>query len=298
MNDSQLKLGLLGLARAGDTTWFNGHFGATVLAGQDLLKRSDFSAQVKLGIKDQISRALQIKPELFIPFENDTPATNAEENILAAVKKNTKALSISGHGIIYGALALNALKQLNGEMTQKTLEGIIKLLTLTLTDRKTRYYNISDYSHVRVTQEDAIPEYDSVETMVVTSLKECSVLYKDMQVGPDFYFFTAEKLHALTFAHAISLLWKLGHVQTAKDAFPIHRKMVKLNRMVPPKELAVPVKATKGLHPYLPEYWAKDHFDDHAIKLAIAVIELLEDLPKEKIATLYKKEEFWEPFMR
>ena len=69
MNTKDMVIkGLTGLARAGETSWFDGHFGAAVLTADRLLKRKDLNSEVKDGIRNQVDYVFRDHADLFVPF--------------------------------------------------------------------------------------------------------------------------------------------------------------------------------------------------------------------------------------
>lgn len=216
---------------------------------------------------------------------------------MKAIEINLEKLVISGHGVIYGALALQALRERPEAGTEAVVSGIERLLQKTLKDRGNRYYGVPDEEIHRVPV-DEIPKYNGVSDLVTTAFRESRERYRDGYVGEAYYYFTAEKLHGITFAHAIYLLDRLGYSELARKAFPLHRRMMKLNRMIPPKPEELRVEELPGVTPFQVSYWQKDHFDDHALKLGIAALELLDAFPEVKSSKVYDPDKFWGPFMR
>jgi len=286
--------GLTALARAGATSWFDGHFGAATLAGALLLERPDLSAEVKVGVSDQIRRAEDAKPTLFIPFENTALHPDPEAALLEALQPNLEKLSISGHGIIYGVASLRAIRGNPELASHEIIDGIAQLLGRTLVDKKNRYYGVENYQSLPLEK----PTYRSVEAMAMDAFAESKVLYLDGTVGEVFYYFTAEKLHGLTLAHALRTLWDLSYRELATKGFAIHKTALKLNRMTPPDSETRRNVGPFGVTPFQASYWQKDHFDDHGLKLAAATLELLDGLTEEQRAQVYDSNTFWGPFLR
>jgi len=286
--------GLTALARAGATSWFDGHFGAATLAGALLLERADLSAEVKSGVSDQIRRAEDAKPPLFIPFETTALHPEPEAALLEALLPNLEKLSISGHGIIYGVAALRAVRE-NPELgTREIIDGIVQLLGRTLVDKRNRYYGVENYQTLPLETQT----YASVEAMAMDAFAESKVLCLDGKVGEAFYYFTAEKLHGLTLAHALRTLWDLGYRELATKGFAVHKTALKLNRMSPPDAQNRRNVGPFGVTPFQASYWKKDHFDDHGLKLAAATLELLDGLTADQRAQVYDSNTFWGPFLR
>ncbi len=296
MNDvTMMASGLDGLARAGEKTWFHGHFGAGVLAGERLLRRTDFTEEVKNGIRDQIAKAKAAEPELFVTMEGGTPVP-FRTRLIAALLPHVLNLSISGHGVIYGAMALQAMDEVPELASPARVAGIEKLLALALRDRNHRYYGIADYRMVEPTAD--FPSYTTTEAMAERSLAECTELFADRELEGTTYFFTAEKLHGVTLAHALLTLEKLGFRELVRKGLSAHRKALWLNRHRPPTGAAMARVRKPDVTPYHGGYWRKESFDDHGLKLAIAGLELVDVLSPEARARYFDPATFWHPFVR
>ena len=178
------------------------------------------------------------------------------------------------------------------------MNGIARLLTHALTDRGHRYYGVSDYSTFTAPQGHRIPPYQNVTDMTRHAFAETAERFQDAQVGENFYYFTAEKLHGVTFAHALATLESLGLPELAKRGFAAHRKALILNSHLPPESARRNHPPTDGLTPYDPVYWRSGHFDDHKLKLALAALELLERLDTAERGRVFNPATFWSGFKR
>ncbi len=295
-NVTLLKEGLDGLARAGEVSWFAGHFGAALLAGERLVRREDFSPEVKAGILDQMDKARATTPKLFAPLPDSEPVPDYRARLSAALRPHVEDVSISGHGAIYGAMALQAMGEAPHLATRARLDGIERLMKLALHDRDHRYYGIEDYR--TATPPDNFPTYHTLDAMAAQAIAECSELFPDGYVGEYFYYFTAEKLHGVTFGHALLTLEKIGLADLARLGLRAHRKALWLNRHRPPTGQPLARIPAPEVTPFHAGYWQKQNFDDHGLKLAIATLELLERIPPAERTRVYEPATFWSPFVR
>ncbi|MFZ3230511.1 MAG: hypothetical protein WA160_09935 [Pseudobdellovibrio sp.] len=58
------------------------------------------------------------------------------------------------------------------------------------------------------------------------------------------------------------------------------------------------IEHRKYFTPFYLEYWKRDNFDDHILKLAYSGLELLDQIPVDDKKICYNSETFWAPFIR
>lgn len=273
MND-RMKLGLTGLARAGAVGWFPGHFGAAVLAGHFLLGRRDLPAEVKEEIATQTDAIPGLAPKLFVPFPEAAALPDAEARLVEALAPNVRKLAKSGHGVIYGSLALRALRERPELATAEIVLGLEKLFASARDDAPDRYWGVADY-HAAPMPSDP-PPYASLDELARRAFDEMEVVYPEQQIDGETYYFSGEKLHTFTYAQALCDLDSLGYGALAREGLEPHRKHLALSRMTPPSGEPKRPAPDATFTPLTLHYWKRDRFDDHALKLAYAALALLD----------------------
>lgn len=109
-------------------------------------------------------------------------------------------------------------------ITHTHIDGLISLLKSYTKEREEpRYYGYQpNYAEVRIEGKDNLKSYDSVENAMEIAILETKTLYPDMQIDDTYYYFTGEKMHAITHAHAIFELSNLGFDDLAIAACEAH----------------------------------------------------------------------------
>ncbi|RAP76152.1 hypothetical protein [Paenibacillus montanisoli] len=283
--DDYLALGIVGMARGGKLSWFNGHFGAALLAGYYMLKENELSTHVQAGIERTCNAYIERYSEWFAPIESEQAIPELLARFIAGLKANTEKLRSSGHGLALGVLALKALNDRPDLVTPSVIEGLSQMLERTLQDRPNRYWEIDDY--LGLTEEDAhdIPVYSSAADMVDQSFAELASVFPDQVIDGQTYFLAGEQEHGITHAHALLELERLGYGELTKAGMRNHRLQMQLNRAVP--DLAKPneVMSPKFTGILSEDYWSNTYKDPHAIKVPYASLALLKRLPQHERET-------------
>lgn len=299
--DKMLRLGLTALGRAlecGNQHWFAGHIGAAMLSCAFILEESDLGAGVSAVVVRRAEDLVTDNAEYFQPFSTPSDASVdcavessvAESALLDGLARLLSSkhgdLSESGHGIIYAALALKALRRLRGELVDRQLLAAIQaLLSATGQDRGDRYYGFEDYHQAADDYAAQIPLFASAAQALQYTLEERRPTYADGEVDGKYYYFTSEKLHGITHAHALYELQSLGYDDLAKAGLEALRKQFLLNRQTPPE--AGPLCAVQCPNPQEEAFWRSIDGDPHNIKLGYALLSAQRALP------LIADEEFW-----
>lgn len=288
-----LSAGLTGLARAGGVGWFQGHYGAAVLAGAFLLRRKDLPPAVRDMVAEHAASILRAQPSFFAPLPRERAVRDWESALVAAIAPSAHELRRSGHGVIYGALALRAARDVPELLGPTLLRGLTDLLQRAFGDGPDRYYGMPDYLPTARSGHT----YRSAKEMALRTFEECRIVFPDGEYGGRFHFLSGEKLHAVTYAQALADLEELGYPELARDGYPAHRRHLELTRLAPPHVAPVSIVAP-GRTPRDIAYWQRDHFDDHALKLAYAGLALLDRLSIDERSEAIDPATFWPSLMR
>jgi hypothetical protein len=282
----RLSKGIGALSKAGDFGWFHGHFGAAIIASELFISENDLNSEISSLVRNRAEKIISSEPELFCELKNESMDPKWKERILEGLNKNLNRLRTSGHGVIYGALALKILTRNEKLATKPVIDGIVKLLDLATHDNLNRYYGIENYDNIKVEPEDKIPAYTSELDLIRASFHELSIIYPDQIINGKTYFFTGCKLHAITHAHALCTLNELGYSEMAKKGYENHRLQLKLNRHTPPK--TDQLKVDKFYDPVKKDYWEREIDEPHYFKFPYSVLNLLKKLPENE-AVKYKQ---------
>lgn len=280
--DSYLELGLLGMSRGGQFSWFNGHFGAALLAGYYLYKEHDLPEYVLEGIERMAEYYRSTYPEWFVPLEKEESDSVLVEQVVSGLAKNTKRLTTSGHGLALGVLALKALHDAPHMRTPSVIEGIVQMLERTAEDRPDRYWGIENYLELLVDEERGIPAYQNTLDMTKQVFAELHIVAPDQIIDGKKYFFRGELEHGITHAQALKELERMGYSDIAQEGRKNHRFQMFLNRQRPSfmEEKAVTTPDFSTI--LAPKYWEKRYDDPHALKVPYAALDLLRFLSFEE----------------
>ncbi|MBS7530506.1 hypothetical protein IC619_008385 [Hazenella sp. IB182353] len=286
MDQSYLQKGLMALANASEQNVFTGHYGAAFIAAYFMDRENQLPDHVTESITSYLARVEEKQTKFFINIDKSPSVTDDFEPLLRAIKRNLEVLRSSGHGVIYGMLALKAFQHAPQLATELLVQRIAQLIDKALQDRQNRYYQIENYQILTEKDVLGIPVYQSMQDLMELALAECRWVIPDQKVGDDFYFFTGELEHGVTFAHALVELEKMEYKELARHGWHVHRLQMYLNRQVP-HHLMNQVVIVSDKASILDEgYWKKEMQDPHFIKVPYAALSLLKNLPthKRKIA--------------
>ncbi|MGZ4163051.1 MAG: hypothetical protein ACXVDB_02820, partial [Tumebacillaceae bacterium] len=212
-----LELGLIALGRGGQLNWFNGHFGAALLAAYYMDRENELPAHVQEGLVRTCEHYIEMHPDWFAPFAEETADPALMEQVFGALRKNLQHLRSSGHGLALGVLGLKALLERPDMCLPSVVDGYVKTLDNTYEDGGKRYYGIENYFEVTPEQVTDVPEYHTTLDMMQTAFDALDVLVPSMKIGEKFYHFTGEPEHGVTHAQALVELERLGYEDLAKQ---------------------------------------------------------------------------------
>ena len=264
--------GLRALVRAGEgDDWFSGHFGAAVLAGAALLRRSDLPSPAHAALAARLSRLVDEQATWFGPFEGGTDPLAPPDALLRAIAGSVSRLRTSGHGTIYAVAALRAFRHQPALATRRTLVGLVRPQR----DRVDRYLGCDDYTASVARGPE--PRHAHPRDAIVDAFADCEHLTPDIVRGGSPHYLFGEKIHVLTHLHALLLLDELGHGEWAADGLRAHTAQIALGQVPDDEHVAVP--APLALRPTDAAFWDDDGRDLwHKLKLADAVLRLADEL--------------------
>ncbi|MBD2784347.1 hypothetical protein ID858_01495 [Xenorhabdus sp. DI] len=269
-----IKNGILALANVVNLDpngWFQGHVGASFLAGAALLKSHALSKESSRSLKSRLEKQAEKYQDLLVPLE-PSEFTSDYTPIIEAIALNSQQLSRSGHGVIYGALFLKTVSSHQVRVTKKAVSNIAKLILNGTSDKWDRYFGLDDYRQYPLPN-IKVPDIKSLCALAVTRST------RDVCLDADGYFFTGEKIHGVTHAHAILLLDELGLHDLAQKASQQLVKQLELNELAPKSGLQFAHPKRFDLSD--PTIWDIGFKDEHQIKLAYSYFELSQKLNKK-----------------
>jgi len=266
-----LKKGLNAMARAHRTGSMTGHLGAAAVAGYFFgEQRPGLDREVVDGIESDLDKVIAGESvfgkrmyrnaeladrELFADFPEERPDEGLVDAIAEALGRTIGDVRQSGHNVIFGSLAIRALREHPEFATPSIVDGIVSLLRQFDGAHPGSGYYGKERGRIRgnrVAAEDVgeDPGYTDVEGMARAVFDEMIALEPD--VHRQGY---GGLVHVINHAAAIADLADYGHAGFVPRALASHRRHLQLWRGLPDlaAELGpVPVSATL---PTAPRYW-------------------------------------------
>lgn len=284
INEKYLELGLHALGRSDEIHpgWFGGHFGAALLAAYYMNKEYDLPDHVRIGLKRIADHFIARSPQLFVPYENETPDPTLLNRVIEGLRANAARLSNSGHGLAYGFLALKAFTDRPDLLLPSIVTGFFNTLLDSSQGSGNRYFGLVDYSTYTLEQVTDIPEYRSLDDLGVRALTECSRVIPSATIDGKRYHFTGEVEHGLTHAQALYELARLGYIELTESGMHNHRIQMHLNRRIPEEYLHTEITDPPFETLFAPDYWSQVYNDPHALKVPYAALYLIRKLPADQ----------------
>ena len=276
--------------------WFMGHTGAAIICGGLL------TTQVHLpdGILALVqARAQALMDEhaalcdapVVVAGSSTAPAT--VDDIVAELEQLTAELYNSGHGVIFAVLALMVLRRYPQLLEPGLVEGLLVLLRCTNEHDGHRYYGYDDYHRESIPYRDAIPAFVDAAEAAHYSLTEMKTAWADRQIGETVHFFAGDQIHGITHAHALLELERMGMVPLARTGLEQLRKQFFLNRQR--DRDCEPYRARGQIDPRAREFWQRPFHNTHQIKLAYALLAVLEHLQMTDAGEVFSDmAKYWE----
>lgn len=280
--ESYLELGLTALAHSGYKTWFTGHYGAALLAAYFMDQENDLPEHVQAGLMANCNHLQAEHSDFFVPFQEEDPDPKLIDELVQALKANLVNLRSSGHGVILGVLAMKAINKRPDLCVPAIVKGLSQTLQNTLNDRINRYYGIENYYNLTADDIFGIPRYQTMSDMIEVAFAECEFAAPNQKVGDNYYFFTGELEHGVTFAHALVELKKLGYDELVTVGMETHRLQMYCNRQRPGEVFKEIITEPTVSSIADQAYWSKTYDDPHSIKVPYAAFGLLQHISGDK----------------
>ena len=285
LEQTYLKKGLYALASPKLRRNRDAHYGAAVCAGVFFMEEQDLPETTRNAVINQLDLMITAKGSFFHPLPAEKPDPSRIDEVAAVLEPDIARLKSIGHNVIFGALALKALKKLPEMATPAVIDGLKTMLarfdfaspwTFLGWTRTQRY-------DARVTPEDEFPDYGSERVLVETALDafiNIPAVYKPTHQG--------EVGHLLTLTDAVVTLGRLGYGKLARAVHEPHKLYIKLlSRGFDPADFPhLKAKTPFRKDPLLPDYWnhqqERDWLGGHSFKYIDALYRLLPLVDPEK----------------
>lgn len=284
---------------------WHAHFGAAAIASYFFLKDNNMDKEITRNMYYQTKRMLN-KQNLGEVIDNKekNDFQSAEKKIIKSLEHTIDELHWVGHNVIYAALSLLAMKELQKWGDNQEIEGITNLIfsfRKTIPGRSWIGVTTKEVKQLSITDEIAseLRNPKQLSTFILKELSQFHIIYR-AEAHHDLIG------HLLTFSHAINIMYDLGHSDIFHRAMRPLLKLVYVLRasqkLTSNSEIALhspidclPLIESKCAHalPTENQFWLKDYgeFDwdfGHIFKFSYSYFDHIKRAPKYKDITLEK----------
>ncbi|HDR7719902.1 hypothetical protein VSY18_11995 [Bacillus albus] len=306
-NKTVLRDGLSIISRCKKQTndiW-HAHFGAAAIASYFFMKDNNMEEEITRSMYSQTKMMLNNQKLVgIIDSKEEIDFQSAEKMIIKSLEHTIDELHWVGHNVIYAALSLLAMKELQKWGDNQAIEGITNLI---LSFRKT----IPGRSWIGFTTQEVkqLSINDEIESEFKNPKQLSKFILKELSQFNIIY--RAESHHdlighLLTFSHAINIMYDLGHIDIFHRAIRPLLKLVYVLRasqnLMPNTEInlhspidRLPLIESKRAHvlPTENQFWLKDYsafnWDfGHVFKFSYSYFDHTKRVPEYKDITLDK----------
>ncbi|PEC86821.1 hypothetical protein [Bacillus cereus] len=306
-NKTVLKGGLSIISQCKKETndiW-HAHFGAAAIASYFFIKDNNVEEEIIRSMYSQTKMMLN-KQNLSGIIENkeEIDFQSAEKTIIKSLEHTIDELHWVGHNVIYAALSLLALKELQKWGDNQAIEGIANLLLSfqkTIPGRSWIGFTTKEVKQLSIKNEmeSKLRNPKQVSKFILKELSQFNIIYRAEShhdlIG-----------HLLTFSHAINIMYDLGHRDIFYRAIRPLLKLVYVLRasqnLTSNSEInlhspidSLPLIESKRGHvlPTENQFWLKDYSASdwdfgHVFKFSFSYFDHIKRAPKYKDITLEK----------
>ncbi|QIW19354.1 hypothetical protein [Bacillus thuringiensis] len=284
---------------------WHAHFGVAAIASYFFMKDNNMEEEITRSMYSQTKMMLN-KRNLgeVIDSKEEIDFQSAEKMIIKSLEHTIDELHWVGHNVIYAALSLLAMKELQKWGDNQAIEGITNLILSfrkTIPGRSWIGFTTKEVKQLSIKDEieSEFKNPKQVSKFILKELSQFNIIYRAEShhdlIG-----------HLLTFSHAINIMYDLGH----RDIF--HRGIRPLLKLVyvlrasqnlmPNTEInlhspidRLPLIESKRAHvlPTENQFWLKDYsaFDwdfGHVFKFSYSYFDHIKRAPEYKDITLEK----------
>ncbi|MCU5115051.1 hypothetical protein OCD79_26450 [Bacillus wiedmannii] len=284
---------------------WHAHFGAAAIASYFFMKDNNMDEEITHNMYYQTKRMLN-KQNLgeVIDDKEEIDFQSAEKMIIKSLEHTIDELHWVGHNVIYAALSLLAMKELQKWGDNQEIEGITNLIISfrkTIPGRSWIGFTTKEVKQLSIKDEieSELRNPKQLSTFILNELSQFNIIYRAEShhdlIG-----------HLLTFSHAINIMYDLGHRDIFQRGIRPLLKLVYVLRasqkLTSNSKITLhspidflPLVESKRAHvlPTEKEFWLKDYstFDwdfGHIFKCSYSYFDHIKRAPKYKDITLEK----------
>ncbi len=284
---------------------WHAHFGAAAIASYFFMKDNNIEEEITHCTYSQTKMMLnnQNLGEI-IDSKEEIDFQSAEKLIIKSMEHTIDELHWVGHNVIYAALSLLAMKELQKWGNNQAIEGITNLILSfrkTIPGRSWIGFTTKEVKQLSINDEieSEFKNPKQLSKFILKELSQFNIIYR-AEAHHDLIG------HLLTFSHAINIMYDLGHRDIFQRGIRPLLKLVYVLRasqyLMPNTEInlhspidRLPLIESKRAHvlPTENQFWLKDYsaFDwdfGHVFKFSYSYFDHIKRAPEYKDITLEK----------
>ncbi|OFD10683.1 hypothetical protein [Bacillus wiedmannii] len=284
---------------------WHAHFGAAAIASYFFMKDNNMEEEIAHCMYSQTKMMLnnQNLGEI-IDSKEEIDFQSAEKMIIKSLEHTIDELHWVGHNVIYAALSLLAMKELQKWGDNQAIEGITNLILSfrkTIPGRSWIGFTTKEVKQLSINDEieSEFKNPKQLSKFILKELSQFNIIYR-VESHHDLIG------HLLTFSHAINIMYDLGHIDIFHRAIRPLLKLVYVLRasqnLMPNTEInlhspidRLPLIESKRAHvlPTENQFWLKDYsafnWDfGHVFKFSYSYFDHIKRVPEYKDITLDK----------
>ncbi len=284
---------------------WHAHFGAAAIASYFFMKDNNMEEEITHSMYSQSKMMLnnQNLGEI-IDSKEEIDFQSAEKRIIKSLEHTIDELHWVGHNVIYAALSLLAIKELQKWGNNQAIEGITNLILSfrkTIPGRSWIGFTTKEVKQLSINDEieSEFKNPKQLSKFILKELSQFNIIYR-AEAHHDLIG------HLLTFSHAINIMYDLGHRDIFQRGIRPLLKLVYVLRasqyLMPNTEInlyspidRLPLIESKRAYvlPTENQFWLKDYsaFDwdfGHVFKFSYSYFDHIKRAPEYKDITLEK----------
>ncbi|KKZ92826.1 hypothetical protein B4147_2062 [Bacillus wiedmannii] len=284
---------------------WHAHFGAAAIASYFFMKDNNMEEEITRSMYSQTKMMLnnQNLGEI-IDSKEEIDFQSAEKRIIKSLEHTIDELHWVGHNVIYAALSLLAVKELQKWGDNQAIEGITNLILSfrkTIPGRSWIGFTTKEVKQLSINDEieSEFKNPKQLSQFILKELLQFNIIYR-AEAHHDLIG------HLLTFSHAINIMYDLGHRDIFQRGIRPLLKLVyvlrasqylipntKINLHSPIDRLSLIESKRAHVLPTENQFWLKDYstFDwdfGHVFKFSYSYFDHIKRAPEYKDITLEK----------
>ncbi|PEJ96149.1 hypothetical protein [Bacillus wiedmannii] len=284
---------------------WHAHFGAAAIASYFFMKDNNMEEEINRSMYSQTKMMLNNQNlDEIIDSKEEIDFQSAEKLIIKSMEHTIDELHWVGHNVIYAALSLLAMKELQKWGNNQAIEGITNLILSfrkTIPGRSWIGFTTKEVKQLSINDEieSEFKNPKQLSKFILKELSQFNIIYR-AEAHHDLIG------HLLTFSHAINIMYDLGHRDIFQRGIRPLLKLVYVLRasqyLMPNTEInlhspidRLPLIESKRAHvlPTENQFWLKDYsaFDwdfGHVFKFSYSYFDHIKRAPEYKNITLEK----------